>query len=311
MKKSIYLRSLLIVLLCGTLFSCEEKMTKEEVAQIGISSCRSLAPFVRKVGFNASRSGFSTSESTIKGLVLVQFPDNPADTANKKVWQHPSWQKFGWLGSITTDNTGAAYTAPIPKVNTLDNPLSQLNKVYKVDPETGELKLFCALPAADTSAGVVSFAVLGVYFDCHANKLYVSTVAGSTRDEEKGKIYVIDQISGKIEDELEGYDAMAVFVGGVTGEKRLYFGSARSSDIYSIELSKSGKFKGDARKEFSIEDLGPRGDDKARRLRFDPQGNMIVFGVEFNYSLAAQSNKPETIYQFGYDRTASKWVVIK
>lgn len=311
MKRSVGFYSLVVVWLSGLLFSCEEKMTKEEVAQIGIASCRSLAPFVRKVGFNASRSGFSTSESTLKGLVLVQFPDNPADTASKKVWQHPSWQKFGWLGSITTDNTGAAYTAPIPKVNTLDNPLSQLNKVCKVDPETGELKLFCELPTADTSAGVVSFAVLGVYFDCHASKLYVSTVAGSTRDEEKGKIYVIDQKTGKIEDELEGYDAMAVFVGGVTGEKRLYFGSARNSDVFSVELTKSGKFKGDARKEFSIEDLGPRGDDKARRIRFDPQGNMIVFGVEFNYSLAAQSNKPETIYQFGYDRENSKWVVVK
>jgi hypothetical protein len=311
MKKQIHLLCLLLAFVCGALFSCEEKMSQEEVVQIGIASCRNLAPFVRKVGFNTARSGFSTSESTLKGLVLVQFPENPADTANKKVWRHPSWEKFGWMGSITTDNTGAAYTAPIPKVNTLDNPLSQLNRVYKVDPETGELKLFCVLPAADTTAGVVSFAVLGVYFDCHAKKLYVSTVAGSTRDEERGKIYVIDQLSGKIEDELEGYDAMAVFVGGVTGKKRLYFGSARNSTIYSIELNKSGKFKGEAREEFSLEDLGPRGDDKARRIRLDQRGNMIVFGVEFNYSLAAQSNKPETIYQFAYDKASEKWVAIK
>jgi hypothetical protein len=311
MNRVSYLAYIVFVLLAGALFSCEEKMTQEEITQIGIASCRSLAPFVKKVGFDVSRSGFSTNERNIKGIALVQFPVDPADTTDKKVWQDPSWQKFGWMGSITTDNHGAAYTAPLPKVNTFDNPLSQMNRIYRIDPQTGEMKVFAVLPAADTTSGVVSFAVLGVYYDCHANKLYASSVAGSKREEEKGVIYVIDPATGAIEDQLEGHDAMAVFVGGVTGEKRLYFGSTRTSDIYSIELSKSGKFKGDARKEFTLEQLGPRGDDKARRIRFDQQGNMLVYGVEFNYSLAAQSNKPETVYNFGYDKQNEKWVVIE
>lgn len=291
--------------------SCEEKMSENEVLQIGTANCRTIAPFVRKMDFDVSRSGFSSNESNIKGIALVQFPKTAADSASKKVYAHPSWSKYGFMGSITTDNKGNAYTAPIPKVNTLDSPLSTLNRIYKIDGQTGEMQLFCKLPMADTSAGVVAFAVLGVYYDCHADKLYAATVAGSTREEEKGVIYMINVQTGEIEDELTGHDAVTVFVAGITGEKRLYFGNARGSEILSVKLNKKGKFKGDLKTEFSLEQLGPRGDDKARRIRLDERGNMMVFGVEFNYSLAAQSNKPETLYRFGYDRGAGKWVFLR
>lgn len=302
-----FLTLLLIGRLAAFLFSCEEEMTKQEIAQIGMTPCKSTAPFVQRTGLNPRYSGFSTSESAIKGLVLVQFPLNPQDTAGKRTWQDPSWQQYGWMGSITTDKVGNAYTAPLPKVNTLDNPLSKMNRIYKVDANTGKMDVFTVLPAADTSNGVVSFAVLGVYYDCHGDKIYASTVAGSTRDEERGVIYVIDPKDGKIVDEWEAGDAMGLFVGGATGEKRLYYGSARTSDVYSIELSKAGEFRGKSRKELSLDQLGPRGDDKARRIRLDARGNLLVFGVEFNYSLAAQSNKPETIYKFGYNQNEKKW----
>ena len=302
---------LLIFLTAFVGFACKEEMSQNEILQIGIANCRTLAPFIKKMNFDVSRSGFSSNETNIKGLALVQFPASPADTLSKKVYTDPSWGKYGYMGSITTDNTGSAYTAPIPKVNTLDNPLSTLNRIYKVDAQTGVMSIFCKLPQADTAAGVVAFAVLGVYYDCHAGKLYASTVAGSTRDEEKGVIYMINPQTGKVEDEFTGHDAVTIFVGGVTGEKRLYFGSARGSEIYSVKLNKAGKFKGDLRTEFTLEQLGPRGDDKARRIRLNDQGMMMVYGVEFNYSLAAQSNKPETLYRFAYNRESEAWVNIK
>ncbi|MBE9466308.1 YncE family protein [Dyadobacter subterraneus] len=286
-------------------------MTEEEVSQIGIASCRNSGAFIKTLGFDPTRSGLSTTEPSFMGVVLVQFPRNQADSASKKTYQDRSWAQYGWMGGITSDIDGNTYTAPLPKVNLLDNPLSQMNKIYKVDSETGVMAVLTELPKPDSVAGVMPFAVLGIYFDCHGKKLYASSVAGSTRDEEKGVIYVIDPENGDVVDKLEGHDAFAIFVGGITGEKRLYFGSTRSSDIYSIELTKSGKFKGDIRKECSLENLGPRGDDKARRIRFDENGNMMAFGVEFNDSLPAPSEKAETLYQFAFDRNAKKWVTIQ
>ena len=303
--------SFLIFLTALLGFACEEEMSQNEILQIGITNCRTIAPFIKKMDFDASRSGFSSNEINIMGLALVQFPKNPADSLSKKVYKDPSWGKYGFMGSITTDDKGNAFSAPIPKVNTLDNPLSTLNRIYKIDAQTGIMNLFCKLPQADTSAGVVSFAVLGVYYDCHANKLYASTVAGSTREQEKGVIYMINPETGEIEDKFVGHDAVSVFVGGITGEKRLYFGSARGSEIFSVKLNKSGKFKGDLRTEFTLEQLGPRGDDKARRIRLNDKGVMTVYGVEFNYSLAAQSDKPETMYRFGYNQETTAWVNLK
>ncbi len=283
-------------------------MTQGEIIQIGIASCRTLAPFIRKMDFDPKRSGFSSSESNIKGIALVEFPVNPGDTAQKKTWQDPTWAKYGWMGGIATDNRGNAFTAPVPKVSTFDTPLSRMNRIYKIDANTGKMDLACELPAADTSQGVVPYAVLGIYYDCHGSKLYVSTVAGSTRDDEKGVIYAIDPQTCDIVDRVEGIDAVAVFVGGITGEKRLFYGSARSSEVRSIELTKSGRFKGKSRYEFTLDQLGPRGDDKARRIRLDPNGNMLVFGAEFNYSLAVQNHRLEDAYVFTYDRMHSKWM---
>jgi hypothetical protein len=38
---------------------------------------------------------------------------------------------------------------------------------------------------------------------------------------------------------------------------------------------------------------------------------MQIYGVEFNYSLAAQSEKPETFYRFGYNQLEKKWVLLE
>jgi len=287
--------------------SCADKMTEDEINEIGITSCRKLAPFIKQLGFNPNTSAFSSTELNTKGIVLIQFPQNANDTI-RKVYQDSTWKKFGYMGSITTDDKGNAYTAGIPMVNTLDLPIKEMNKIYKIDAITGKMNVFCSLPLPDSIEGIVPFAILGVYFDCHGKKLYVSSVAGSTRDSEKGVIYVVDVNKAEVVDALKGYDAMGLFVGGIDNEKRLFFGSARNPIINSVALNKSGFFKNkNIKKELSLDNLGPRGSDKARRIRFDKAGNLIIYGIEFNYSLAAQSNRPETGYQFNYNEPEKKW----
>ena len=305
--KYIY-KSLPLLFTVILLSSCSGRMTEEEIAQIGIKPCRNPALFIKDVGFNPAHAAFSTTELSVKGLALVQLPMNPHDSANRKVWQDSTWNKYGHMGSVTTDENGSAYTAPLPFVNNLDMPISELNKIYKVDYITGKMNLYCTLPKPDSANDIVPFGVLGVYYDCHGKKLYAASVSGSTKDAEKGVIYVIDINTAKVVDQLNGYDAAGLFVGGNTGEKRLYFGGLRKSNIYSVELTKDGKFRNtDVKTEMSLDQLGPRGNDKARRIRYDKLGNLIIQGVEFNYSLAAQSNRTETAYQFTYNDEDKKW----
>jgi hypothetical protein len=251
------------------LAACGEKMDEEEVLSIGTTPCQRLPQYLSSTGLNPKRCAFSTSEKKTMGLVLIQFPETPTDTAGKKTWQHPSWNKFGWMGPIATDAQGNAYTAPVPVINLLDNPVEKQNTVYKTDNQTGEMKPLCSLPNANSNRLENVFGLLGLYYDCHGTKLYASSVSGSTRSSENGVIYMIDPQNGEVLDKLTGHDAMGVCVAGVTGTKRLYFGSSRTSDIYSVALTKSGKFSGSVQKECTLEMLGPRGDDKARRIRFE------------------------------------------
>lgn len=291
------------------LTACEEKMAEEEVLQIGLTPCQRQPPFITAAGFDPKRSALSTSEKKLKGLALVQFPLNPADTAGRKTWQHRSWKQFGYLSAIATDENGNVYSIPIPVVNELDNPREKQNTIYKVDATTGEMKSLVNLPLPPKGNDDNIFGLLGLFYDCHARLLYASTVAGSTRNEEVGTIYAIDPVNGAIIDKFTGKDAMGLCVAGVTGEKRLYFGSSRSSDIYSVKLTKKGKFSGSAQKEFTLDLMGPRGDDKARRIKLDKNGALIVYGVEFNYNLTAPTEKPETIYRFRYDEDEKIWLI--
>jgi hypothetical protein len=291
--------------------SCGEKMDEDEVLQIGVTPCQRQPGFLAGTGLNTKRSALSTSEGKIKGLVLVQLPENPSDTSGRKTWQHPSWKNFGWMGPITTDEQGNAYTAPIPVINVLDNPPGKQNIVYIVNSQTAVMTALANLPGADSTAKENVFGILGLYYDCHAKKLYASSVAGSDRITEKGVIYLLDPQNGEVLDKLTGMDAMGLCTGGVTGTKRLYFGSSRTADVYSVPLTKAGTFTGTIQKEFSLDMLGPRGDDKARRMRFDKNGDLLIYGVEFNYNLTAPTEKQETVYRFRYDEEEKKWKQVR
>jgi hypothetical protein len=289
---------------------CNSSIPEEELLSIGITECRRQPLFIKNTGFQPQRSALSTSEKRIKGLVLVELPVSAADT-NRRSWQHPSWNKFGWMGPITTDEAGNTYVAPVPVINVLDNATDKQSIIYKVESGSGEMTPFINLQNSALSATDNPYGLLGIYYDCHGKCLYASTVAGSTREAEKGKIFVVDASTKKITDELTGKDALGLCVGGMTGEKKLYFGSARQPLVYSVLLTPSGKFNGQPKQEFSLDMLGPRGDDKARRIRFDKNGDMLIYGIAFNYNLTAPTEKQESFYRLRYYDDVKKWMLVK
>jgi outer membrane protein assembly factor BamB len=296
---------LVSLILCLTsLLSCND-----DKAEYQDNDCKSQGAFIKNVGFNPARSALSTSENRKMGLVLIQFNEN-GDTTNggKKIYQHPSWKTAGWLGPILIDPQGNCFVGPIPVINLLDNPPAKQNTIYKVDASTGEMKMFMELPVAENISPTNPYGILAFAYLCETNTLYISTVQGSTRDTEKGFIYAVDATTGKIIDKISNIDAIGMGISYMSGKRRLYFGSARTPDIYSVVLSKEGKFEGNPSLEFSITDLGPRGDDKVRRIKFDKTtGYMQIYAVEFNYNLTAPTEKQENIYSFAWNEETQKW----
>ena len=279
---------------------------KEEPVDFQSNECKKQPAFLRTTGLDPSRAAYSTSEKNKMGLVLLQL-NTAGDTSARKIFQRPDWTMGGRLGPIQLDREGNCFVAPVPMISMLDNPVSKQNIVYRVDTQNGEMKVFAELPeqkiAEENPYGILGFAYL-----CETNTLYVSTVQGSTRETESGFIYALDASTGKVIDKISGIDAIGMGISYISGERRLYFGSARISDIFSILLNKEGKFSGKPQPAFSIAGLGPRGDDKVRRIKFDKNGAMQVIGIEFNFNLTAPTEKQETVYTLYWNEAEKKWL---
>jgi hypothetical protein len=290
------------------LFSC-----KEEVVEYQSNDCKSQSPFIQKLGFDQGRSALSTSEKNKLGLFLIQF-NLKGDTSNggRKTYQHPSWKKAGFLGPIQTDPIGNIFVGPVPVINLIDNPPEKQNTIYKVDATTGEMNIFAELPLVSSDSINNPYGILGFAYLCETNMLYVSTVQGSTRGNEKGIIYALDAMTGEVKDKIGNFDALGMGISYISGKRVLYISSARNSDVFSVVLDNNGKFTQKPEPSFSIVGLGPRGDDKVRRIKFDKaNGNMKISAIEFNYNLTAPTEKQESVYTYNWSETDRKWLFIR
>jgi outer membrane protein assembly factor BamB len=206
------------------------------------------------------------------------------------------------------DEGGNIFTSPAPFINILNNPIANNNTIYRVDAKTGVMEGFMRLPFQDSINPQNPYGIIGMIYLCESGTLYVSSVAGSRLHAENGHIYAIDIKNKKIIDEIDHVDAMGMGITYATGKRQLFFGNGRNSDVKSITLNSGGKFSGSPAFAFSLANLGQRGDDKVRRIRTDQSGNLMVYGMEFNFNMIAPREKQETIYNFNYDETEKKWV---
>ena len=276
----------------------------------GVTNCRKQPAFVQALGFSRS-TVLSTAERTVKGLIIVE-PQTTNSTTPPRTYQHPSWRMGGYLGPSAIDQTGDIFVASAPRVNLIDNPPERANVIYKVDAATGVMTGFLDLPSVQAPSSTNPFGILGLTYDCDTNSMYAASVAGSSRNQELGRLYHIDLNTGKITSEIDGVDAIGLGVFNGAHGKRLYFGSARTQDVRSIELDVSGNFYGEPRMDFSLTGLGPDGNDKARKISFDRTNDMTVNGTKFTYNLAppAAQIRPSA-YKFRYDASKDSWSFVE
>ena len=298
MKRFIYIFSAPIFL-----FSCKDKKVDYQT-----NECKQQPAFLKKIGFDPARSAFTTNEKRLNGISIIQF-NKPGDTSNggRKLYRDSNWTKYGNMGPIQIDQQGNCFVAPVPVINLIDNPIALQNIVYKIDGNTGVMNSFVSLPVLDTLGVTNPYGIMGFAYLCETTTLYVSTVQGSTRTNERGILYAIN-VAGEIIDKIENIDAFGIGIAYVNDARKLFIGSARTPDIFEISLDEKGKFIGTKKPITTIANLGPRGDDKARKIRFDRNGNMEIYALEFNYNLTAPTEKQETKYLFSWNEEEKKWM---
>ena len=227
------------------------------------------------------------------------------------VYQHPTWDDAGNLAAYVLDGEGNIYVGPAPFVSLEKNPPEEQNNIYKIDTNTGVMALFIKLPWAKPPNTANPYGVMGLAYDCDTDSLYASSVAGSTYDEELGRIFQIDLATASVVSQLDGVDAFGLSpYRGVSG-KRLYFGSARNSGIRSVSLDENGAVGEDQRLEFYLLQAPGGQDERAKKIQFPKRDEMLVKGIEFNYTLRAASDFKEHDYTYRYDPATDAWEFVR
>lgn len=274
----------------------------------GVTYCQAVPNFAKEMGYD--ESAIMSTNETLKGLFIYDRPLEVGQ-ALENVYQHPSWDEAGYLGTPINDELGNIYAAPAPRVNLYDNPPEQQNTLYKVDTDTGEMAEFVAFPSPAPMSPENPFGIVGLAYDCDTKSLYVASIAGSTRAGEIGIMYQLDPQTGEVLSQLENVDAFGLGIYNRVLGKRLYFGLARKSEVWSVALDSDGTFNGKPRFEFSMVGWGTEGDEKARRIAFRRADEMILRGSQFNYNLIAGSERQQTDYILRYDPVQDIWLRVE
>jgi hypothetical protein len=280
------------------------------IANAARNSCKRPPAFVARLGLGAN-AALSTSERDLLGLAVIA---QSADGQRQKYWQHPSWRMAGNLSAFAIDARGDIYVIPAPRVNLLDNPPDQQNRLYRVDGETAEMQLALEFPVTDPVNQRNPFAGLGLSYDCGLDSVFLSSVAGSTPSTQKGRIYRIAlRPTPQIASVLEGLDALSVLSVDTQTGPALMLGSARTGEVSMLPLAANGDFLPNQRPipVLDLTGIGPEGNDRARKIEINSDATITVRGMRFAYNLAqppAQA-KP-TLYRFQFDLAQQRYVFL-
>jgi hypothetical protein len=261
--------------------------------------CRRQPTFAQTLGFS-QQALIGTGQIEPKGLALFEMG---ADGQPERTYQDPTWDDAGWLGYITLDRMGNLFVFPAPRENLVDNPPEKANIIYRVDSTSAQMTSFITLTAGAPLSPANPYGILGMTLDCDTESLYVSTVAGSTRADEAGKIVRVALATPVVAAEYPGVDAFGLAIYRWPEGRRLYYGLARTADLYSIGLDDDGSFTGEPRYELSL----PDANFKAWRLRFLQDGDLQIRGLEFDFNLKATSERQEVNYTFRRDPATGEW----
>lgn len=278
--------------------------------------CKTPPAFIRSLSANQGfgpASSLSTSERDLIGLAVVDF--DPQSGKRIRAWQHPSWRSAGNLSAFALDQRGDVYVIPAPRVNLLDNPPAQQNRLYRIDSSSGEMTLALEFPVAASVNQRNPFAGLGLSYDCTLDSVFLSSVAGSTSRLQLGRVFRIAlHPSAKIESTLSNIDIFAVTSVAVAGSTALLLGSARSGEISQIKLDSSGNFPPAAATKplLNIAALGPEGNDRARKIEVASDGIVTVRGTRFAYNLAQPSAQDKaTSYVFAFNTALQNYQFLR
>lgn len=292
---------------CGLYLSAGVAHAQAEVQAADPYHCVRKPKFIQTAGMQQPVA-IDTKQSRLPGVVIRELK------GAKRSFRHPTWSQSGHVASTIRDSNGNIYAVPFPSISLDINPLEKRNTVYKIDSITGEMTPFVHLPLIGEHSQQNPFGTMGVTLDCDTNSIYVSSVANSSPNEVNGVIYQVNIDTAQIESRLSGVDAMGVGIFDAGNGKRIYFGDARSSSIYSLPLLKNGDFstQEQPRHELSLLEVKNGDSTQVRKIVFvkDKQYGykLVATETEFSFRLLAESGRRFRDYEFLWNASTGRWI---
>ena len=266
-----------------------------------VDLCRSIPPIAKARGLSEPMM-IDLRQIGYDGLRIIEGKENG------KILQLNEWDDAGHLGPYTLDKAGNIFTSPVPHVSLEINKPEDQNRILRVDGQTGEMKEYIRFPRPANTSHNNPFGVMGLAYDCKTESIYACSIAGSGPNNTLGVIYQVDLKTKEIISQLDNVDAIGIGVFVTKTGKRLYYGSARDPEVFSVSLDDNGQFAGQPKFEFSLAAQQGGSADRGHRIRFTKDKKMEVKGIEFSYSLMAASDPMRNIYNFKYDTVNDKWM---
>ncbi len=265
--------------------------------------CRRLPAFTASNGFTDQGIEGRTSQPGFLGFVLF-------DRGRGQVFQHETWRTAGHLGPFAYDRDGNIFVGPVPRFSLATNPPDRQNTIWRIDTVTMEMTPYLRLDAAQPISERNPFGILGMTYVCDEHALYVSSVAGSTPSTAYGRIFRVDLATGTSRVVLDGVDAMGLVVANLPTGRRLFFGSARAPELWSVGLDAQGQAPETPRMDLDLTDLGGSAEDRVRKI--DLAGmEMRVSLVPFAYTLQAGSTSQQREATLVYEAVSGRWAITR
>jgi len=273
-------------------------------AEQGYYSCARNPQFLSKTGLTQP-VGIDTAQSRFPGVVIREL------RGQQRVYRHPSWGLSGSVSATVRDELGNIYAIPTPNISLAENPMQMRNYIYRIDGETGEMSVFSELPASPKPSQINPFGTMGIAYDCSRRILYVSTIADSDYRTQKGAIYAINVNTKAVTPILRGRDVLGIEVFNTGKGKRLYFGDARSSSVYSFPITSDPHLnKQNIKHEFSLLNLKQGSSSQISKIRFSRRSDqylMRITNIDFDYRLLSNQTRQTRRYEFRFDQKSSSW----
>lgn len=260
------------------------------------SSCQKLPGFASKAGI--TNAAFDTSRREIQGLVVYDA-DKP-----ERFFQHPSWKAAGSLGPLANDEAGDVFVAPVPSINTLNNPPKQQNTIYKVDSQTGVMTNYYELENVPLPDQRNPYGIISLAYDCQTKVLYATSISGSNGQKTSGSITAINTESQQQIARLQGIDALSAGLFRDKDGAHLYYGLAGSSQVWRVGLSDDGRFSGKPRYVLGFDKFNEL---KPRKLVFRNPGSLQIDTTEFRYNLVASTEYRQEYIDYKYSTSNGTW----